>query len=212
MPFPSLYALTDGRLPLSHVDQVRELVQAGARLVQIRDKEASGRELYHAVVASLAITKAGGVRLIVNDRVDVALAAGADGVHVGQDDLPADEARAILGASAIVGVSTHSMSQAEAATRLPVDYVAYGPVFSTSTKANPDPVVGVEGLAAVRAIIDGPLVAIGGITIENAESVFAAGADSVAVVSDLRSGATVEVRVRAYLGLGRLRTPPTTCA
>ena len=157
-------------------------------------------------VAALEITRPRGVRLIVNDRVDVALAAGADGVHVGQDDLPAESAREILGPMAIIGISTHSLAQAAAAASLPVDYVAIGPVFATSTKANPDPVVGLEGLRAVRAAVTASLVAIGGITLEKAPAVFAAGADSVAVVSDLRAGASVSERVRAYLGLSDSRS------
>ena len=209
MSFPRLYALTDASAPGSHVEQVREYADAGVRIIQVRDKLASSRALHETVVAALEITRPRGVRLIVNDRVDVALAAGADGVHVGQDDLPAESAREILGPLAIIGISTHSLAQAVAAANLPVDYVAIGPVFATSTKANPDPVVGLEGLRAVRAVraaVTTPLVAIGGITLEKAPAVFAAGADSVAVVSDLRAGASVGERVRAYLGLSDSRS------
>lgn len=202
MSFPRLYALTDASATGSHVDQVCEFVRAGVGLIQIRDKQASGRELYEMVVASLEFTRPAGAKLIVNDRVDVALAAGADGAHVGQEDLPADTVREILGPAAIVGVSTHSALQASAAAVLPVDYVAFGPIFATTTKVNPDPVVGIEGLAAIRSIVAAlPLVAIGGITIENAAAVYASGADSIAVVSDLRKGSSVEARVRAYLAL-----------
>ena len=201
MAFPSLYALTDSAAAASHVEQVRELVGAGVRIIQIRDKRASGKELFEVVVAALEITRPAGVRLIVNDRVDIALAAGADGAHVGQDDLPGESAREILGPSAIIGVSTHSMPQAVAAASLPVDYVAYGPIFATSTKEDPDPVVGVDGLRAVRSVVALPLVAIGGVTLERAPSVFAAGADSVAVVRDLWCGASVDERVRAYFAV-----------
>lgn len=202
MSFPRLYALTDASATGSHVDQVCEFVRAGVGLIQIRDKQASGRELYEMVVASLEFTRPAGAKLIVNDRVDVALAAGADGAHVGQEDLPADAVREILGPAAIVGVSSHSALQASAAAVLPVDYVAFGPIFATTTKVNPDPVVGIEGLAAIRSIVAAlPLVAIGGITIENAAAVYASGADSIAVVSDLRKGSSVEARVRAYLAL-----------
>lgn len=206
MSFPRLYALTDASAPGSHVEQVREYADAGVRIIQVRDKLASSRTLHETVVAALEITRPRGVRLIVNDRVDVALAAGADGVHVGQDDLPAGSAREILGPLAIIGISTHSLAQAAAAASLPVDYVAIGPVFATTTKANPDPVIGLEGLKAVRAAVTTPLVAIGGITLERAPAVFAAGADSVAVVSDLRAGASVGERVRAYLGLSDSRS------
>ena len=206
MSFPRLYALTDASAPHSLLEQVREYAYAGVRIIQVRDKLASSRALYETVVAALEITRPRGVRLIVNDRVDIALAAGADGVHVGQDDLPAEAAREILGPLAIIGISSHSLAQARLAAEQPVDYVAFGPIFATTTKANPDPVVGLEGLAAVRAVIELPLIAIGGITLEKAPAVFAAGADSVAVVSDLRAGASVGERVRAYLGLSGSRS------
>lgn len=206
MSFPRLYALTDASAPHSHLEQVREYAYAGVRIIQVRDKLASSRALYETVVAALEITRPRGVRLIVNDRVDIALAAGADGVHVGQDDLPAEAAREILGPLAIIGISSHSLAQARLAAEQPVDYVAFGPIFATTTKANPDPVVGLEGLSTVRAEIELPLVAIGGITLEKAPAVFAAGADSVAVVSDLRAGASVGERVRAYLGLSGSRS------
>lgn len=206
MTIPSLYALTDASATGSHVEQIREFVAAGVRIVQLRDKLASGRELYDEVVAALEFTRPHGVRLIVNDRVDVAAAAGADGVHVGQDDLPADAAREILGPHALIGVSTHSEAQAVAAARWPIDYVAIGPVFATSTKVNPDPVVGLEGLSVVRSAITLPLVAIGGITLDRASSVYAAGADSIAVVSDLRRGPSLAERVRAYVALSPSRS------
>jgi thiamine-phosphate pyrophosphorylase len=197
--FPRLYAITDPDAGLSHVEQVRAFVGGGARLIQIRDKRAAGRDLYDIVRAALAIARPCGARLIVNDRVDVALAAGADGVHVGQEDLPARAAREILGPDRIVGFSTHTLEQVREASHLPVDYIAFGPVFETATKENPDPVVGVEGIARVRAEVAGPLVAIGGITLERAPAVLAAGADTVAVIGDLRRGGSIEARVRAFV-------------
>jgi thiamine-phosphate pyrophosphorylase len=196
---PRLYAITDESAGLSHVEQVEAFARGGARWVQVRDKHAVGRELYEIVVAAIAIARPLGVKIVVNDRVDVALAAGADGAHVGQEDLPAEAARAILGPDRIVGVSTHTTGQAREAASLPVDYVAIGPVFATATKANPDPVVGLEGVRAARAVVPVPLVAIGGITLEHALEVIAAGADSVAVVSDLRAGSSLEARAREYL-------------
>ncbi len=127
--------------------------------------------------------------MIINDRVDIALALGAPGVHLGQDDLPPEAARKLLGDEAIIGYSTHNVAQAIAAANLPIDYIAIGPIFETGTKKNPDPVVGLDGLRAVRdAIGDRALVAIGGITVENAPSVIEAGANSVAVISALLSG------------------------
>lgn len=199
MDVPRLYAITDASAAESHAEQVEQFARAGVRWIQLRDKRASGRDLYEITVAALAVARPLGARIIVNDRVDVALAAGADGAHVGQDDLPADCARQVLGPDRIVGVSTHSPEQAVAATRLPVDYVAIGPVFATSTKENPDPVVGLDGVAAVRALVGVPLVAIGGITLDRAPDVLAAGADSVAVVGDLRAAASLEARAREFL-------------
>ncbi len=128
-----------------------------------------------------------GARLIVNDRADIALALQADGVHLGQDDLDPTAARRLLGPEAIIGYSTHTVAQAQAAATLPVNYIAIGPVFATTTKARPDPVVGLAGVAAVRAELGSsmPLVAIGGITQANARAVLAAGANAVAVVGAL---------------------------
>jgi len=127
-----------------------------------------------------------GVQLIINDRVDIALATGADGVHLGQDDLPPEVARKLLGPQAIIGYSTHNVDQAISATKLPIDYLAIGPIFSTTTKSDTAPVLGLDGLRAARAAVGGfPLVAIGGISLNNARDVIDAGADSVAVISAL---------------------------
>ena len=141
-------------------------------------------EFYEQAKAALAE----GVQLIINDRVDIALAAGASGVHLGQDDLPTEAARKLLGPQAIIGYSTHNVDQAISAIKLPIDYLAIGPIFSTTTKSDTAPVLGLHGLRAVRdAIGDFPIVAIGGITLDNARSVIDAGADSVAVISALLS-------------------------
>jgi thiamine-phosphate pyrophosphorylase len=126
------------------------------------------------------------VRLIINDRVDIALAVGAHGIHLGQDDMPPEAARKLMGEQAVVGYSTHDVKQAIEASKLPIDYLAIGPIFTTSTKSNTAPVLGLEGLQAVRqAIGDFPLVAIGGISQSNAPDVIDAGADSVALISGL---------------------------
>ena len=185
---PKLYPITDRRLSgLSHAGQVARLCEGGARLVQLREKHLPAREFYAEVVEALRVARLFGARVVVNDRVDVALAAGADGVHVGQDDMPPEAARALSGEGKIVGFSTHGVGQASEAARLPVDYIAIGPVFDTSSKENPDPVVGLEGVRRVRAAVGGSvrLVAIGGVTIENAPAVLEAGADSVAVIGAL---------------------------
>jgi thiamine-phosphate pyrophosphorylase len=132
-----------------------------------------------------------GVQLIINDRVDLALAVGAHGVHLGQDDMPPDAARKLLGPNAVIGYSTHNIEQAIAATKLPIDYLAIGPIFATTTKGDTAPVLGLDGLRAVRHAIGAfPLVAIGGITHANARDVIAAGADSVAVISALLSNSS----------------------
>jgi thiamine-phosphate pyrophosphorylase len=185
---PKLYPITDRRLSgLTHAEQVARLCEGGARLVQLREKHFSAREFYAETLEALRVARSFGAKLIVNDRVDLALAAGADGVHLGQDDMPPEAARALLGEQAIVGFSTHSVEQAIDAARLPLDYIAIGPVFDTSSKENPDPVVGLEGVRRVREAVGHAfkLVAIGGVTAESAPSILEAGADSVAVIGAL---------------------------
>lgn len=182
-----LYPLTDVRLSgLSHAEQVRRFIEGGARLVQLREKHLSSGEFYDRAAEAVRVARARGVTIIINDRVDVALAVDADGVHLGQDDLPPDAARRVLGDRAIIGFSTHNLAQALEAKEMPVDYIAFGPIFGTSSKDNPDPMVGLEGLASVRqAVSKIPIVAIGGINHENAPAVIRAGADAVAVISAL---------------------------
>jgi thiamine-phosphate pyrophosphorylase len=184
---PQVYPITDTQISgLSHAEQVAIFAERGATVVQIREKRATAFEFYEQARAALAIAAERGVHLIINDRVDIALATGATGVHLGQDDLPPEAARRLLGEDAVIGYSTHSVAQALEAARMPIDYLAIGPVFTTSTKENPDPVVGLEGLRAVKAAIGSlPLVAIGGITPANTAEVLAAGADSVAMISGL---------------------------
>ena len=186
---PKIYPITDTKLSgLSHIEQIKALLEGGANLAQIRDKTSSSRELFESVQECLAVCREHGALLVVNDRVDIVLATGADGVHLGQNDLPPVEARKVLPPGTIIGFSTHSVEQAIEAIKLPVDYIAAGPVFSTSSKKNPDPVVGLKGLEKIRdAIGDFPLVAIGGITLENCREVLNAGADSVAMISALVS-------------------------
>jgi len=186
---PRVYAITDVELSgLSHAEQVRLLSLGGASLIQLREKKMPALEFYQQARAAVEVAAGCGVRLIINDRLDIALAVGAAGVHLGQDDMPADAARALMVAAAVIGYSTHSVEQAIAAAKLPIDYLAIGPIFATTTKSDTAPVLGLEGLRAVRqAIGDFPLVAIGGITTANARSVIEAGADSVAVISALLS-------------------------
>ena len=184
---PRVYPLTDVQLSgLSHAEQVRLLSAGGASVIQLREKRLPPVDFYEQAKAAMEVAKQRGVQLIVNDRVDVALAIGAHGVHLGQDDMPPEAARRLLGPDAIIGYSTHNLEQALAALKQPIDYIAIGPIFETSTKSDTFPVLGLEGLRAVRAVMrDLPLVAIGGITQANARDVIDAGADSVAVISAL---------------------------
>jgi thiamine-phosphate diphosphorylase len=186
MRIPKLYAITDRQWSnCTHEEIVRMFLDGGANLIQLRDKEASGRELLDQAIACLKMTSKAGATLIINDRVDVALTAGADGVHLGQDDLSVDEAREILGEDKIIGVSTHSIDQFRAALETSANYIAVGPVYPTLTKDNPALVVGLELVHEARKLTDRPLVAIGGISHARAPEVIAAGADCVAVISAL---------------------------
>lgn len=184
-PPVKVYPITDVRLTgLSHSEQVSLLIQGGATLIQLREKYLSPNEFFQQAQAAIEVARPHGVRIIINDRVDIALALKADGVHLGQDDMPPGAARSILGAEAVIGFSTHNAPQAIGARTLPIDYVALGPIFQTSSKNDPDPVVGLAGLQQVRkAIGDLPLVAIGGITSKNLASVLEAGATCAAVIS-----------------------------
>ena len=187
MFLPKIYPITDTRITgLSHTEQVRRLIEGGARFIQLREKYLSPKEFFADAVEAVKLARSANVKIIINDRIDIALALKADGVHLGQDDLPPVQARKILGERAIIGFSTHSVAQAVEALNFPVDYVAIGPVYATRTKENPDKIVGVEGVGKVREVInDFPLVAIGGIKAENFPEVLQNGADSVAVISEL---------------------------
>ncbi len=186
---PQLYALTDVALSgLSHAEQVEKLSDGGASLIQLREKNLPALDFYRQAKAALVVARERGVCVIINDRVDVALALGADGVHLGQDDIPAEAARRLLGEQAIIGFSTHNVEQAGEAVKLPVNYLAIGPIFNTSTKTDTAPEVGLKGIRSVRLIVgELPLVAIGGINQTNAREVIDAGANAVAVVHALVS-------------------------
>jgi thiamine-phosphate diphosphorylase len=170
-------------------------------LLQYRNKRASARELFECSKPLSSLLVPQGVTLVVNDRADVARAAGASGVHVGQEDLRAEGARSVIGTGKLLGVSTHNLDQFKDAAATSADYVAVGPVFSTSTKANPDPVVGIEFIRMVRTLTDKQIVAIGGITLERAAEVIQAGADSVAVASDILLAPDPGDRARRYIEL-----------
>jgi thiamine-phosphate pyrophosphorylase len=184
------------------VDLAKAFLDGGARLLQVRAKRASGAAFLDSASAIVALAHRAGAAVIVNDRADIAALSGADGVHVGQDDLPAALVRRLVGDGAIVGLSTHTPEQLIDACNAPVTYVAVGPVFATGTKATGFDPIGLERVRAAAATIAArglPLVAIGGITLDTAPSVIAAGAMSVAVISDLLSTGDPEARIRGYL-------------
>ena len=189
---PKLYAIVDVtcfapplRTTNSIVEFARDLREGGVTLLQYRNKEGDTRQMLNHTREIKRVLE-GKVTLIMNDRSDLCVAMGFDGVHLGQDDLPADGARLVV-ADRIIGVSTHNPQQVKEADAGPADYIAIGPVFPTTGKKNPDALVGLDGVRKARALTKKPLVAIGGITRNNAKSVMEAGADSVAVISDLLS-------------------------
>lgn len=209
---PPLYAIIDeeisARAGWTVPDVARAFLAGGARLLQIRAKtvgSGTGLRLCEQVVALAAES---GATVIVNDRADLARLSGAAGVHLGQDDLEPAAARAIVGGGSIVGLSTHTVEQARAALAQPIDYVAIGPVFGTTTKQTGYSAVGLDTVAEVARIAGSrPVVAIGGITLERAQSVLEAGASSVAVIADLLAGGDPEARARLYTErLGRVGT------
>jgi thiamine-phosphate pyrophosphorylase len=199
---PRLYVILDATLlNNSPHDCAQELAAAGVRLLQYRNKSASARDLLETsrqLASSLACYRSS---LVVNDRPDVAALADAAGVHVGQEDLDPEQVRAVVGEKMWVGVSTHNLEQFRRAAATSADYIALGPIFATTSKENPDPVVGLELIRQVRPLTDKPIVAIGGITLERAASVIAAGADSVAVIRDVLCAAKPGERARRYLGI-----------
>jgi len=202
--FPRLYPILDaGYLPAVGraeflIQIVRELADAGVRILQYRNKHGIEAEMLND---ARTIRKTAGERilLVMNDWPQLAVEAGFDGVHLGQTDMHPRAARAIMGPKRIIGISTHNVAQLRAADAEPVDYVAIGPVYATATKVNPDPVVGLEGVCVARRLTQKTLVAIGGITAETARGVWAAGADSVAIISAIfEPDGDTTARVRAF--------------
>jgi thiamine-phosphate pyrophosphorylase len=184
---PRLYAILDAS-SFPNVESLcvaaQELVAGGITLLQYRNKSGNARQMLEQARELKRVVQ-DSAKLIMNDRADLCLAAGFDGVHVGQDDLSPEGARKVIGPNLWLGVSTHNPEQVAEANRTSADYIAIGPVFSTMSKANPDLVIGLDGVRKARALTAKPLVAIGGITLENCHSVIEAGADSVAVISAL---------------------------
>jgi thiamine-phosphate pyrophosphorylase len=197
---PMLYVILDAALiTSSERDCALSLAEAGVRLLQYRNKSAPARQYLTSSreLAELLVPR--GVSFFVNDRPDVAFLSGAKGVHVGQDDLDVEQARRVVGGERLVGISTHNLEQFERAAASSADYIAVGPVFGTSSKANPDPVVGLDFIRKVRRLTEKLVVGIGGITLERAASVIEAGADSVAVISGILTAPDPAQRARQYI-------------
>ena len=197
---PRLYVILDaGLLREPAAEIARKLIGAGVEVLQYRAKKVPAKEMLASSRELAEAARAGGARFFVNDRPDVASLAEADGVHVGQDDLGVEEARGVVGPDAWVGLSTHNIEQFEKALRSSADSIAVGPIFATSSKASPDPVVGLGLIRRARRLTGRPIVAIGGITLERAAEVIEAGADSVAVIRDVLRAENPAERVRQYL-------------
>ncbi|MBV9887499.1 MAG: thiamine phosphate synthase [Acidobacteria bacterium] len=198
---PRLYVILDATLlTVSAIDCAQELAAAGVHLMQYRHKHAPAGEMLKISKQLASVLQPQGITFIVNDRPDVAAMAYASGVHVGQDDLGVEATRSLVGEK-IIGISTHNLEQFKKAIESSADYIAVGPIFATSSKANPDPVVGTQLIRDVRRLTDKPIVAIGGIKLENAADVIAAGADSVAVISDILGAPDRANRAKQYLDL-----------
>jgi thiamine-phosphate pyrophosphorylase len=205
----SFYAMVDTAAGHEPVALAQILLDAGARILQLRLKDVSSRDFLAAARAIVALCRHHGALMIVNDRVDIAKLSGADGVHVGQDDLPLAEARAIMGPRAIVGVSTHNVEQARAAHAAGADYIGFGAIFSGGLK-NVRDAQGLDRLRAVRAALtspDFPIVAIGGITEATMPDVLAAGADAAAIITDVVRAHDIGAKVRALLSIVPRPTP-----
>jgi thiamine-phosphate pyrophosphorylase len=200
MVIPRLYVILDANLLLEPAEEFAvKLSAVGVRMLQYRNKNSSAKEMLESARNLAAIARERQVSFFVNDRPDVAYLAGASGVHLGQEDLGVESARAVMGPAQWVGVSTHNQEQFEEALLTSADYIAVGPIFATTSKVNPDAVVGTELLRCLRLLTPRPIVAIGGITLENATAVIESGADSVAVISDILLAANPIQRVKQYL-------------
>ena len=198
---PPIYPITDKALACkpNHLSILRELVRGGAALVQVRDKQTPVRELLQDLLRCVEFADKHGVLLIVNDRCDLALSSGARGVHLGQEDLPPEAARTIFGPQRVIGFSTHSIRQVRQSHTLPIDYISIGPVYATSTKLNPSSLVGLTNLSRACRESPRPVVAIGGIGLEQVPEVLEAGAVSIAVISALMSSPNLARRMEEFL-------------
>jgi len=200
LELPRIYPITDKLLARksSHLAILKELRRGGARFVQIRDKYTPPRELLRDLTRCQKYAEKYDMTLIFNDRSDLALSAGLAGVHLGQDDLPPDAARAIIGKKRIIGYSTHTLAQARLTHNLPVDYIGFGPVYATATKTNAGNAAGLKKLAQVCRAASTPVVAIGGIGLEEIRPVLEAGAASAAVISAIMAAENIAEQTEIF--------------
>ena len=200
MQIPRLYPIVDLEVSLHPLEfLIGEFAAAGLTWVQLRDKKANSRQLFANAQRLVELARRHGLTAIVNDRTDIAWLSDADGVHVGREDLPVEHARKIVGPKKIVGHSTHNLAQAMEAEQSSADYIAIGPVFATTSKVNPDPIVPLEELREIRSRVRKPIVAIGGITSQNATQLFDIGLDSVAVIRDLVTASDIRAKISQFL-------------
>ena len=194
-----IYPVTCERLSAgrSNLEVLHAIIEGGARVIQLREKEYSGKDLYQLALQFREITSRAGVLLLINDHLDIAMAVAADGVHLGQDDLPLEKVRKLAGGEMFIGLSTHSPAQAEAAVRLGVDYIGVGPIFATNTKKDVCDPVGLEYLDYVVRNIRLPFVAIGGIKEHNIAEVYRRGARCIALVTEIVGAPDIGVKVHA---------------
>jgi thiamine-phosphate pyrophosphorylase len=205
LSLPPLYPIVDLTTCPLPIQEVMEVLAASSfNMIQLREKTASSRRLFEDALRSVEYARHLRMQVIVNDRADLAWLAEAQGIHLGQEDLPVEQARKILGIGKVIGVSSHNLHQALAGERSTADYVAIGPVFPTLTKENPDPLVSRQELEEIRKRVTKPLVAIGGITTENAGTLFELGIDSVAVIRDLFASGDFAGIVKAFARVAQI--------
>jgi thiamine-phosphate pyrophosphorylase len=206
---PFLYPILDENRSNDLERDAQDLINAGVKILQLRCKKMSNAEFQQLVTKLMPLCKRAGVLLILNDRVDVCMITDASGVHLGQDDFPATEARQLL-PNAIIGLSTHNLNQVQSADQLPIDYISIGPIFPTTSKENPDPVVGIDLLRKAKTLTSKPIVCIGGITKNETPELLRAGADGIAVISEIYRDSDVFNNVQRLLRLFSTQRPEGT--
>jgi len=200
--FQPVYPIIDPEIsPRPLKSLIIELARAGVSLVQLREKKSSSKQFLEDALELTELARQHRIAVIINDRADIAWLSGAQGVHLGQEDLPVVEARRILGPNKVIGSSTHNLKQALEAEDTSADYIAVGPIFATNSKEKPDPIVEWGELREIRTKVTKPLIAIGGITTENARSLFEMGVDSVAVIRDILCARDIAGKVKKFLEL-----------